>query len=260
MVAVDIQLSASHTGWPTLRAASLAAEESGSYGVLWVLDHLAGVAMGGTRSLECFTWLGALAEATDRIELGVLVANVWNRQVGTLAVAASSVTAISGRRCWLGLGAGASPRSGFATEQFAVGADPCDDMAERHARVEEVLALTDEMWATDRPARLATFPQPVPPPPRIVGVNSVSLSRLAGRRADGINVRWEDPRRGEFLEAAREAAAGRPFVYTAWARWDPVLLDDAHPRRREMADLGIDRLVLTAVDDVEQVLAHHLPS
>ena len=48
----------------------------------------------GDRMLECFTLLGALAATTSTIELGVLVANVWNRQVGTLVSAAASVLAL----------------------------------------------------------------------------------------------------------------------------------------------------------------------
>ena len=73
MVAIDIQLTASHVDWPRLRRASLEVEARG-FDALWVMDHLAGAPMGGTSSLECFTWLGALAEATSRIHLGVLVA------------------------------------------------------------------------------------------------------------------------------------------------------------------------------------------
>ena len=57
-----------------LRQASLKVEEQG-FDALWVLDHLAGAPLGGTSSLESFTWLGALAEATSSIDLGVLVAN-----------------------------------------------------------------------------------------------------------------------------------------------------------------------------------------
>ena len=95
MTIVDIQLSPTRCEWAELREASLAVEEMG-FGALWVFDHLAGVALGGDTMLECFTLLGALAEATSSIELGTLVANVWNRQAGTLVSAAASVALISG--------------------------------------------------------------------------------------------------------------------------------------------------------------------
>lgn len=245
MVALDIQLSSSHVDWPTLRRASLAVEAQG-FDALWVLDHLAGAPMGGTSNLECFTWLGALAEATSRIDLGVLVANAWNRQLGTLAVAAASVSEISQRRFLFGIGAGAAPHTKWADEHHAVGADIHDDPAVRHQRVEQLLDLTDEMWHPERGSHLHTFPFPRPTPSRIVGVNSTRLAELAGRRADGVNVAWGHPRRDAFLDAAREAAGDRRFITTAWAAWDPDLLDPDHPARVAMAESGLDRVILSA--------------
>jgi alkanesulfonate monooxygenase SsuD/methylene tetrahydromethanopterin reductase-like flavin-dependent oxidoreductase (luciferase family) len=252
-VALDVQISASRAPWPAVREATLRAEERG-FGAVWVFDHLAGVALDGDRGLECFAWLGALAEATARIELGTLVANVWNRQVGTLVVAAASIREISGRPFHFGIGAGASPQSRWATEQHAVGHTVVDDMAARHARVEAVLDLTEEMWHGEPPDRLATFPRPAVAPSRIVGVNSTALGVIAGRRADGVNVAWAHPRRAELLAAARRAATGRRFTVTAWAPWSPDLLDPTHPTRREMDTAGLDRLILTVVDDVEGFL------
>jgi alkanesulfonate monooxygenase SsuD/methylene tetrahydromethanopterin reductase-like flavin-dependent oxidoreductase (luciferase family) len=242
---VDIQLSPTQCDWSELRDASLAAEELG-FGALWVFDHLAGIALGGRTMLECFTLLGALAEATSTIELGTLVANVWNRQVGTLVSAAASVAIIAGRQLHLGIGAGTSPRSPWAAEQVAVGAELRDSLADRHARVAEVLDLAEREWSPDRAAEHATFPLPSPVPTRIVGVNSVALSRLAGARADGINAVWTHPRRDEFFAAADAAAAdaGRTISRTVWAFYDPGLLDAEHPTRVEMAAAGIDRLIL----------------
>ena len=184
MVAVDVQLASTHTDWPTLREASVRAERAG-FDALWVYDHIAGVSLGGRHSLECFTWLGALAEATSTVELGVMVANTWNRQVGTLAVAAASVSAISGRRFLFGVGAGAAPSSAWATEQHAVRAQLERRLDARHARVVELLDLTDEMWHDDRADHFASFALPDPVPPRIVGVNSVELSTIAGSSCGG---------------------------------------------------------------------------
>lgn len=250
MVALDVQLASTHADWPTLRSASLRAEHAG-FDAVWVFDHIAGVSLGGDRSLECFTWLGALAEATSTIELGVMVANAWNRQVGTLAVAAASVSAISDRRFLLGVGAGAAPNTRWAAEQHAVRAQLEDRIDDRHARVEELLDLTDEMWHPSRDERFASFPLPSPTPPRIVGVNSAALSTIAGRRAEGVNVAWNHPRRDEFLQTARGAAAGRPFITTAWVPWSPELLDADHPSRREMEAANLDRIILVVIDDVE---------
>lgn len=246
---VDIQLSPARTDWPTLRAATVEAERRG-FGAVHVFDHLAGLPLDGHTMLECFALLGALCEVTERVELGTMVANVWNRQAGTLVSAAASIALMSGRRFQLGIGAGAAPGSPWAEEQRRVGAELEEELAGRHARVEQVLDLVDAQWSPDREDRFATFPHPHPRPITIVAANSVRLSRIAGRRADGINVQWRVPRRDEFLAAADGEAGSRPFLRTVYTSYAPELLDPEHPERRAMAERRIDRLVLAVFDDL----------
>jgi alkanesulfonate monooxygenase SsuD/methylene tetrahydromethanopterin reductase-like flavin-dependent oxidoreductase (luciferase family) len=251
MTVVDVQFNAATADWPRLLEATLAAEAGGA-GAVWVFDHLAGRSLQGDRMLECCTWLGALAASTTRIELGTMVANVWNREPGVLAVAAASVVHIAGRRLHLGLGAGTSPTSPFAAEQHAVAARIGATLEERHARVETVLDLFEAMWAEDRDERFDTFPLPRPRPSVLLGVNSAALARVAGARADGINVAWSSPRRHELLAVADEAgAATRPFTRTTYTWWDPALLDPDHPERRAMDAARIDRVVLTLLEPPE---------
>lgn len=245
MTILDLQVSPAVLTWPEIRETALRAEAAG-FGAVHVFDHLAGVPLDGGSMIECFSLLGALAEATSTIELGTMVVNVWNRQVGTLVTAAASIAHLSGRHVHLGIGAGASPVSAFAAEQRAVGAFVEPSVAARHDRVRQVLDLAAATWATDRSVELETFPLPSPTPTVIVGVNSAALSRLAGERADGINVQWNRPRRDEFLAAANETAGDRPFIRTAYHAYDPDLLDARHPKRVEMAERRIDRLVLAA--------------
>lgn len=242
---IDIQLSPANCTWPELRDAVLAAEALG-FAALWTFDHLAGVALGGTTMLECFTLLGALAELTTTIELGTLVANVWNREVGTLVSAAASVAIVSERPFHLGLGAGTSPTSRWAFEQHVVGRPLEASIDERHRRLEAALDLMDAEWASERDERFQTFPMPAHRPTRIVGVNSVRLSGIAGRRADGINMPWHHPRRDEFLATAQAEAeaAGRRVLRTVWTYFDEALFDPDHPDRLAMRAAGIDRLIL----------------
>jgi alkanesulfonate monooxygenase SsuD/methylene tetrahydromethanopterin reductase-like flavin-dependent oxidoreductase (luciferase family) len=251
---VDIQLSPASTTWPALRDATIVAEELG-FGAVHVLDHLAGLPLDGTTMLECFGVLGALCEVTRRVELGTMVANVWNRQAGTLVSAAATIAVLSDRRFHLGIGAGASPTSRWAGEQHAVGAELEPDLERRHARVQEVLDLAAAQWADARDERFATFPLPRVRPIRIVGVSSVRLSRLAGRSADGINVQWRQPRRDEFLAAADEEVGERPFLRTAYTAWDPSLLDPTHPDRIAMRERRIDRLVLAVFGPLDDWVA-----
>ena len=246
---VDLQVSPAVLDWSEIRDVALRAESAG-FGAFHVFDHLAGLPLGGTRMIECFSLLGALAEATTTIELGTMVVNAWNRQVGTLISAAASVTALSGRPFHLGIGAGAAPSSPWADEQHAVGAYLEPDVAARHERVRQVLDLAAATWHPDRHEALSTFPLPSPAPSIILGVNSTVLARLAGERADGINVQWNRPRRDEYLAAADAAAGDRPFLRTAYHTYDPALLDPGHPTRREMTERRIDRLVLADFDGV----------
>lgn len=244
---IDVQFSPAVADWPLLLEATLAAEEAGASAV-WVFDHLAGQSLRGHGMLECFTWLGALAAATRSIELGAMVVNVWNREPGVLAVAASSTAEIAGRQVHLGLGAGTSPTSPYAGEQHAVGAFIAPVLADRHARVLRVLELLDDMWRPDRDASFESFPRPTIRPRTIVGVNSAPLARIAGERANGINVPWTHPRRGELLATAADAAGGRPFERTTYVWWSDELFDPDHPERRAMRDAGIERLVLTQME------------
>lgn len=247
MTTVDIQFSATHADWPRLRDATLRAEQA-RFGAVWVFDHLAGRSLGGTRSLECFTWLGALASITTSIELGSLVTNVYNRGIGTTVVAAASVAEVSQRQFYFGLGAGTSPNSPFAAEQHVVGATIEPDIDARHRRVGAVLDQCDAMWSPNRDEQWATFPLPSPRPLTIVGTNSITLSELAGARADGVNVRWDHPRALDFLDAASDASGSRPFLRTTFAPYSADLLDPSSATRQAMIVAGIDRLILTAFD------------
>ena len=246
MPILDVQLNQAVLSWPELRDRADAADAAG-YGALWVFDHLAGDCFGGPSMHEAFALLGALATATSAIELGVMVANVNNRSPATLAVSAATVQAIAGRPFHLGIGAGGPPDSRWSAEMRAVGQLVEPTLTGRHRLVEEALDIIDLLWAADRPPETATFPLPHPRPPVIIGVNGDRLAAIGGRRADGVNVDWSHPRRDELFDIASTAAraAGRPVVTrTTWLRWDPALLDPAHPERVAMVDRNVARAVL----------------
>jgi len=255
---IDLQLNPATMPWPVLRAGAAAAEESG-LGALWMVDHLAGRSMGGDTMLECFTTLGALAACTRSIALGTLVVNVNNRSPGLLAVAAATLDRIADRPTFLGLGAGASPASPFASEQIAAEHHIEPTLAGRHALVAHQLDVLDLLWSDSDPER-RDFPRPKRPPHVLLGVSSRPLARMAGSRTDGVNVRWNDASADELIAAARSARAARdadrdagerrPFLVTVWARWDPALFDAEHPDRLAMAATAVDRLILLAIDPV----------
>ena len=94
-------------GWSDIRDVALTAEETG-FDSIWLGDHLLyRYPEGETRGpWEAWSLLAGLAEATERVELGPLVAATSFHAPGMIAKKAATVDEISGGRFILGLGAG----------------------------------------------------------------------------------------------------------------------------------------------------------
>ena len=247
---IDIQLNQGAAPWPALRDAAIAAEETG-YSTLWNLDHFSGSMFRTDSMLECFTSITAWAGVTNTIGLGTLVTNVMNREPGLLANIVSSVQQIAGDRFTLGIGAGTAPNSPWGGEQEALGLPLLPTMAQRHARLAEVVDIMRGIWAHDRSDSFAGFPRPVSSPRIIAGTNSIGLSRLAGERLDGVNTRFNHPQRGEFIAAAREASGARSdFDVSVWAPFNAEFADPSHEFHQELVADGVNRLILFMSDVV----------
>lgn len=240
---IDIQFNQGAADWPHMKELVLAAEQAG-FGTIWNLDHFSGAMFDNASMNECFTSLGAWAAVTTTVGLGSLVANVTNRTPGLLAVSAASVHHLSGGRFTLGLGAGAAPGTKWGAEQDALGIDLLPRMAQRHARLADVVAEVRAILAPERPGKYAGFPTVDPPIRTVIGVNSVQLAAYAGRECDGVNVAWWNPQRGDFVRAARAEAGGRSFDASVWDFFSPEMCDPAHPTNRAYLDDGIDHVIL----------------
>src|SRR3954462_12159689 len=123
------------------------AEDSG-YSSITVMDHLHQIPGVGPRTnfmLEGNTILGALAERTSPVSVGLLVGGVIYRNPALLAKARTTLDIISGGRAILGLGAG-----WYEDEHLAYGYD-FPSLGERFEHLEDALRIARAMFTQDEP-------------------------------------------------------------------------------------------------------------
>ncbi|MFY9920430.1 MAG: LLM class F420-dependent oxidoreductase [Mycobacterium sp.] len=133
--------------FPTVIAQAQEAEAAG-FDSVFVMDHfyqLPGLGTPDQPMLEAYTALGALATATERVQLGTLVTGNTYRNPTLLAKAITTLDVISQGRAILGIGTG-----WFELEHDSLGYD-FGTFTDRFNRLYEALEIILPMLAGERP-------------------------------------------------------------------------------------------------------------
>ncbi|MFN8225405.1 MAG: LLM class F420-dependent oxidoreductase [Mycobacterium sp.] len=133
--------------FPTVIEQAREAEAAG-FDAVFVMDHfyqLPGLGTPDQPMLEAYTALGALATATERVQLGTLVTGNTYRNPTLLAKAVTTLDVVSAGRAILGLGAG-----WFELEHDQLGFD-FGTFTERFDKLTEALDIILPMLAGERP-------------------------------------------------------------------------------------------------------------
>ncbi|HEU4363728.1 MAG TPA: LLM class F420-dependent oxidoreductase [Mycobacterium sp.] len=134
--------------FPAVKAQAQEAEAAGFDTVL-VMDHfyqLPGLGEPDEPMLEAYTALGALATATERVQLSALVTGNTYRNPTLLAKAVTTLDVVSAGRAILGIGAG-----WFELEHQQLGFE-FDTFTERFEKLDEALQIIVPMLHGDRPS------------------------------------------------------------------------------------------------------------
>lgn len=139
--------------FPTVVRQAREAEDAG-FDSVFVMDHFYQLPMIGTPDqpmLEAYTALGALATATERVQLGTLVTGNTYRNPALLAKIITTLDVVSAGRAMLGIGAG-----WFELEHEQLGFE-FGTFTDRFDKLEEALSIILPMIKGERPTVSGTW-------------------------------------------------------------------------------------------------------
>jgi alkanesulfonate monooxygenase SsuD/methylene tetrahydromethanopterin reductase-like flavin-dependent oxidoreductase (luciferase family) len=219
--------------WPEYLAMARAAEAVG-FDSIWIGDHLLYRGDGERERgpWEAWTLLASLAAATQRVDLGPLVACAAFHPPGLIAKMAATVGEVSGGRFVLGLGAG------WNEEEFRAFGLPYDH---RVSRFEESFAIVRQLLAGERATLTGRhwqaqdavlIPAPTKRPRLMIGSNGPRMLGIALPHVDAWNTWYED------FGNSPEGFAGL----------NDRISDAAHSAGRDPAQIQRSACVLVALD------------
>ena len=204
-----------------VRLAALA-EEHG-FGQVWVSNDLF--------FHSASVLVGAAAQATSRIAIGVGVFNPVSMHSSEIAMVAASMAELTQGRALLGIGAGADRFLTWAGLAF----DPPVARTERAIGEIRALLSGEAPWASDGRMRI-----PVAPVPIYVGAMGPRMLRMAGRSADGALPLLFPPSHyrvamAQIAEGAAAAGRDPASLDVAACIWCSIA-EDAEEAKRALAE------------------------
>jgi F420-dependent oxidoreductase-like protein len=249
--------------FPTVIAQAREAESAG-FDSVFVMDHFYQLPMLGSPDqpmLEAYTALGALATATERVQLGTLVTGNTYRNPTLLAKAITTLDVISAGRAILGIGTG-----WFELEHDELGYE-FGTFTDRFNRLDEALEIILPMLKGERPTfsgkwyraenALANPRYRDHIPLMIGGSGEKKTIPLAARHFDHLNVISGFDELAGKVKVARESceAIGRDPATLETSMLVTVLLDDNMTPDQIPEEHGA-RMVAGSADSIaEQVQA-----
>ena len=193
-----VQATQAGVSWDELQSLWQELDGDSNFDHLWLMDHFVtgmGAAMGSEGPcMEGWTALAALAQATSRVRLGIMVTGNTYRHPAVLAKMATTVDQISGGRLEFGLGGAWHT---YEHEAFAI---PFHTTKERLERLDEAVQVIKLLWSEMRPTfqgRYYQLDQPPynppnvqqPHPPILIGGGGEKHTlRTVAKYADATNV------------------------------------------------------------------------
>jgi len=196
-IRIGYKASAEQFGPRELLDFSVEAERTG-LDVVSVSDHFQPWRHEGGHAPNALVWLGALAQATERVVMGTSVLTPTLRyNPSIIAQAFGTLGALAPGRVFLGVGTGESLNETPATGGEFPGAK------ERRRRLAEGVKLIEELWREERvdfegeyyeTRRATIYDKPEQPVPIFIAASGPLAAKLAGRRGDGfISTSGKDP-------------------------------------------------------------------
>jgi len=230
------------------------AAEAAGFPTAMVSDHLRPWTRKQGHAGHVWTILGAMARATDKIEVGTgVTAMVHRNHPINVAHAAATAAVMFDGRFFLGVGAGERLNEAPFVERWP-------RPGERREQLGEAIEVLRALWGTDnvnhdgahwRVENLRLFEQPAAPPPVYVAASGRRSATLAGEAGDGLIAIAPDAR---LVDAYHGAGGDGPCLAqlhvslgatddeameTAWTWWPnggiagPVLSELARPEQFE---------------------------